>query len=378
MLEREVALSGKGSSQRLTELERRALTDQLPSRFIPARDALHTALDVVPLDTVVLAYFPLREHLVIWRAERGQPLRMIRVPAGGQRLGRLLAQFKQHVIEDTSAWQASSAELFRLLVDPVGPLPAGRTLAIVGADTLSSIPFEALGAAPTCLLIQDHPIVYVSSLMARISDTTPPSGAAQGVVVAGFNAQSLRRAEQEAQDVARLYGVSSITGSQATVAQILERLPAARRVHLSMHGMMDEANPYRSYLALTDDRLTVWQLFHAAARAELVVLSACDTRQARSSLAPVGRMRDFQSVTALIAAGGARRVVASLWKADDNVGHSVMTAFHRALVDDPADPARALQQAKRTLAVSPEYPPQLWANYTLSVRDLTVIRIGVP
>jgi CHAT domain-containing protein len=202
--------------------------------------------------------------------------------------------------------------------------------------------------------------------------------AAQAVVVAGFNAQSLRHAEPEAQEVAQLYGVSPLTGAQATVAQLTTRLPAARLVHLSTHGVMDEANPYRSYLALTDDRLTIAQLFHDAASAELVVLSACDTKQARQSLAPVGWLRDFQSVTALMAAGGARRVVASLWKADDAAGYRMMVAFHGALARDPANPAGALQQAKLPLAVSAQDPPYLWANYTLFVRDLTAIRIDVP
>jgi CHAT domain-containing protein len=110
----------------------------------------------------------------------------------------------------------------------------------------------------------------------------------------------------------------------------------------------------------------------------LVVLSACDTKQGRRSLAPVGRLRDFQSVTALIAAGSIRRVVASLWQADEEAGLRMMVAFHRALARQPGDPAGALQQAKLTLAASPEHPPQLWATYILSVRDPAAVRIDTP
>lgn len=86
----------------------------------------------------------------------------------------------------------------------------------------------------------------------------------------------------------------------------------------------------------------------------------------------------FQSVTALIAAGGARRVVASLWKADEDAGLRMMVAFHGALAREPSDPAGALQRAKLTIAASPEHQPHLWATYTLFVRDLAAIRIDVP
>jgi CHAT domain-containing protein len=130
-------------------------------------------------------------------------------------------------------------------------------------------------------------------------------------------------------------------------------------------------NLYRSYLAMANGRLEAWNLFHDIAGADLIVLSACDTK-----LGPREYMKqtstDESSITGFILRAGARRVVSSLWGATDSATESLMDAFYTALEHNPHDPARALQMAKASLA-KPGRHPYTFANFVLSVQNTAAI-----
>ena len=104
--------------------------------------------------------------------------------------------------------------------------------------------------------------------------------------------------------------------------------------------------------------------FHAEAAESLplkpgiCVLSACET-----GLAEYGDADDMVGLVRSFMAGGAARVLASLWPVDDAVTVEVMTAFYTALsAGRPC--AEALQQAQA--AVRARHPhPFYWSAFSL-------------
>ncbi len=54
--------------------------------------------------------------------------------------------------------------------------------------------------------------------------------------------EQLPQAEQEAIDIAKLFNTTAIIGAQATKANILQKLPKARLVHLATHGLLEYGN----------------------------------------------------------------------------------------------------------------------------------------
>ena len=89
---------------------------------------------------------------------------------------------------------------------------------------------------------------------------------------------------------------------------------------------------------------------------ELVVLSACDTG--------LGEIRTGEGVFGLrraFAIAGARTLVMSLWKVDDEVTHKLMAGFYRHLLAG-AGRAEALRQAQ--MEIRDDHPhPCYWAGF---------------
>ena len=119
--------------------------------------------------------------------------------------------------------------------------------------------------------------------------------------------------------------------SQATESALATALDEHRWrvVHLGCHGQIDPERPLRSALALTpgassDGLWTVGEILRAPVPADVVVLAACSSGQARSF--------DQEGRAGFVHAffvAGAKQVVVSLWDVDDAATSLLMQAFHR-------------------------------------------------
>ena len=131
--------------------------------------------------------------------------------------------------------------------------------------------------------------------------------------------------------------VQVLQGKEAREAAVRAVLPGARYLHLATHGLVDESHEgLFATLALTpgpripaeaadDGQLQLYEIYGLALRSELAVLSSCESR--------VGRVVAGEGVFALsraFLAAGARRVVASLWPAEDDSTAEIIGAFFRA------------------------------------------------
>jgi CHAT domain-containing protein len=125
-----------------------------------------------------------------------------------------------------------------------------------------------------------------------------------------------------------------------------------------------------SALALTPGRdddglLTVLDLFRMQIPADLAVLSACDT--ARGT---VFRSEGIAGLTRALMFAGAPRVIASLWKVDDESTRALMTKFYELW--DPKDgsgrlgTAAALRAAQAHVRSHDKWKhPYHWAAWVL-------------
>ena len=274
-------------------------------------------------------------------------------------------------------------ELHQLLIKPIEDLlptnPDERVI-FVPTDALFYLPFAALVDEEGKFLIEKHTIVMSPAI--TVLETTHKqrqnlSSSAQDIVIVG-NPQmpklatspgeepqplaSLRYAEKEAIEIAKMFNTSALIGANATESTVVERLKTARIIHFATHGIVDNIQPLNSSVALTpggseDGLLTADEIFDLKLNAELVVLSACDTGLGRlTGDGMIGLSRSFLNT-------GVPSLVMSLWAIDDRKTSQLMVQFYQNLQTTP-NKAQALRQAMLTM--KNQYPdPYYWAAFTL-------------
>jgi CHAT domain-containing protein/uncharacterized protein HemY len=143
-----------------------------------------------------------------------------------------------------------------------------------------------------------------------------------------------------------------------------------RIIHFATHGILDNEHPELSGLVLSlydkqgkpqDGFLRLNDIYNLELPAEMVVLSACNTGLGKDVKGEglVGLVRAFMYA-------GTTRVMASLWKVDDEATAELMTYFYHAMLKEGLSPASALRQAQRTMWEQKRWrSPYYWAAFVL-------------
>ncbi len=286
-------------------------------------------------------------------------------------------------------------ELHRQLVESGGArVDRARRLSIVPAGILYELPFELLltedfegkGNWKKARFLADRwPVTYgpSASVLVGMQERSARAVSDRVLVVgdpdyAGLQGSgpplpSLPGTRAEAAAVARIASAASevLTGVDATEGRLrraLRSAPAPSILHLATHGLVDRAEPSLSCVVLAPDPRTgddgylySLEILALPLRAELVVLSACDTGRGKLERGEgnVGLTRSFL-------AGGARRVVASLWPVADASTAEFMRVFYREALKKGHPVDEALQRARRALYREKETAhPYYWAPFVL-------------
>jgi CHAT domain-containing protein len=182
----------------------------------------------------------------------------------------------------------------------------------------------------------------------------PGSGEEAAAILAGLPA-------------ARTFRATDFAASRQMVAG--GALRGFRILHFATHGILDDRQPLLSSLALSRldaagrpvaGDLTAVEIYDLDLPAELVTLSACETalgREVPGEGLVSGLPRAFLYA-------GAARVAVSLWPVEDSATRDLMTLFYHGLFAQSLAPARALQEAQRTLRQAGR-PPHQWAGFVL-------------
>jgi CHAT domain-containing protein len=146
-------------------------------------------------------------------------------------------------------------------------------------------------------------------------------------------------------------------------------------LHVGTHFSLRSGNAMRSFLVLGDgSRLTLDTLagldFTDLA---LVTLSACQTAMGGGQ---TDDGREIEGLSTIVQQRGAKQVVASLWRVEDESTARLMHGMYLALARDSTDVAGALRQAQKNLRAQvsggrhPYDHPYYWAGFVVSSREL--------
>jgi CHAT domain-containing protein len=372
--------------------------------------SLEQAAQACPADMLQIEYFLQDSQLVIFAIRQGgYQLWRQALPAGWRsQLSDLQDQLRNPDVREFFAQPQLSQELAEaayqwyqwLLAEPIswGGSESGR-LVIVPDGPLAYLPFEALLSAPAPstpnlrdwpFLIKKQAIQYAYSLnllaeQQQLGGTQAPrffggfapdyqtwqedSLLAQGPVgqlLRDRNLAPLPGARQEVQQIAAQLDGDAILGAEATAARFLASAGEYRLLHLAMHTLLDDEEPLFSRLLFSpgqqhDGSLTAARLYGLPLRAELAVLSGCNTGY--------GKILQGEGVLSLSHAftyAGCPSTLMSLWQVPDQETRELMAIFYKSLQAGKAKD-EALRVAKLDYLQGVNAPelahPFYWAGF---------------
>jgi CHAT domain-containing protein len=143
-----------------------------------------------------------------------------------------------------------------------------------------------------------------------------------------------------------------------------------RYIHFASHGFLNSANPELSgiLLSMVDQQgrsqngfIQAHEIYNLKLAAEVVVLSACQTGLGKEIKGEglVGLTRGFMYA-------GAARVMASLWKVDDEATADLMVQLYNGILKQGLRPAAALRAAQVAMWKEKQWAaPYYWAAFIL-------------
>jgi CHAT domain-containing protein len=297
-------------------------------------------------------------------------------------------------------FRASAHRLYDLLLRPAQSLLRGNSsLIIVPDDRLWELPFQALLGEGDRYVIETSAVAYAPSLtvlreMSAHRGRRPPEVASSALLALGNpvigretaeratlalrdeKLSPLPEAEQEVKALGQFYGPQRskvYIGPQAREGRVKAEAGQARVLHFATHGILNNASPMYSHLVLAqgdkneDGLLEAWELMQMDLKAELAVLSACETAR--------GRFRAGEGMIGLswaLFVAGVPSTVVSQWTVESGSTRDLMLSFHRALkalsttAKTEATKAEALRQASLKLMKNAETShPFFWAGFVL-------------
>ncbi len=259
--------------------------------------------------------------------------------------------------------------LYKYLFAPVKPYVHTRNVTIAPYGMLYYVPFSALHDSQKYLL-DEYTFSYIrSASILPFALSKRKLRATETPLILGDPDSSLPYSRQEADTIAKLYGVTDYVGKDATERLVWDKASEASIIHLAARGVYDPQNPLFSNVQLAaDDRedgfLEVYEIYERGlnlAQADLVVLSACQTN--------VGALRNGDEIVGLNRAliyAGTPTVIASLWTVDDEATSFLMERFYTYLRQGISK-AGALQAAQNDVRKTPKWShPYYWAAFVLT------------
>jgi CHAT domain-containing protein/Tfp pilus assembly protein PilF len=195
-----------------------------------------------------------------------------------------------------------------------------------------------------------------------------------GVMRGGLSVPRLLSTRQEAETILAVAppgsAMKAIDFKASRETATSPELGQYRIVHFATHGLLDNEHPELSGLVLSlvdeegkprDGFLRLHDIYNLNLPAELVVLSACNTGLGKDVRGEglVGIVRGFMYA-------GAARVVASLWKVDDEATAELMKRFYQQMLQEGKPAAAALRAAQIGMLQQKQWrSPYYWASFVL-------------
>ena len=265
--------------------------------------------------------------------------------------------------DEISAYNQFSHNIFKQLVpEQVYNDLKGKKLTIIPDYILQQIPFESFVVenTPAKYFIEDTEIRYaysMSYLDAKAHILRTPKKelyAVAPIQFASLGLPSLTFSGAEIEEVQKIFPGNISLNDDATKSTFVDNFKDYRIVHLSTHADIGENED--PWIAFSDDKMFLNEIYATKNQAEMVVLSACNTS--------IGELKKGEGAMSLARGffhSGAKSVVSSLWSTYDKSSKELMTSFYTALSKGDTKSA-AMQKAKvdyinkyRESAIAPAY-----------------------
>ena len=297
----------------------------------------------------------------------------------------------------------AARELHAQVIEPLLPGIIGDELLILPDGPLRSVNFEVLRPSTSTswadandLLLHRFSIAYLLSATTAMQFAQLARDNARGALALapGFTDEVKQEYLEHATDSARIdrnylryvrqpfavrtaeglgrtLNASVLLGSRATEGGFRSALREHGILHLGTHAELNATNPMYSRLVLSKDGmgtdpdadgyLHAYEIYELELRAQLAVLSACETGTGAD---------DGEGVRSLgysFAYAGCPSLVMSLWSIDEKTSSSIITRFYELIADGMAK-HEALRQAKREHLAKADAElslPYYWAGLVL-------------
>jgi CHAT domain-containing protein len=321
---------------------------------------LHDAAPLVSDGAAIFEYVVTDEETFLFaltkdlRSDSQVGVEVASIRINRRELSQLVEKYRNLVSSNHPGFRQSGRELYDLLVTPGERYLKNRSgLVIVPDGPLWNLPFQALQTPDDKYLLELFAIDYAPSIQVLVemrkrsqglqssalkmngqgagSPTTAPvlyavgNPAIRGAMLVGVQRRNtafipLPETEREVQALAEdVYGNERSViriGAAAREDVVKAEIGKYSVLHFATHGVFNDQNPLYSYILLAsssdargDGILEAWELMGMNLKAELVVLSACETARGR-----VGDGEGLIGMTWALFVAGVPTTVASQWK----------------------------------------------------------------
>jgi CHAT domain-containing protein len=313
-----------------------------------------------------------------------------------EELAKKVGRYRSEISEGKLDFKKQGRDIYDLLIKPASPQLTGKANFIIIPDgPLWELPFQALLDEKDKALIEKAAVSYAPSLTAlremskevekrRTSSQlelfaigNPIVGDATSAkvrqVFMSEKMEPLPEAERLVNVLGTMYGASRsrvYTGDAAREAVAKTEAPKYRVVQFATHGILNDVSPMYSHIVLSrkdgdpseDGLLEAWEMKDLDLKADMVILSACETAR--------GKLSSGEGVIGMTWAmfiAGAPTTVASQWKVESSSTTELMLEFHRQLLaKKKVSKAEALRRASLKVMKTPGFShPSYWAGFVI-------------
>jgi len=339
------------------------------------------------LKATILEYVVSESTTFLFVLTNDSDLEVHKIDINQKDLTELTTKFRNQMAVQDLGFRSLANQLYELLVKPAEQrLATSDSLIIIPDQQLWDLPFQALENSGNRYLLETHAVSYAPSLnalseMMKIKKTSVPKLLALGnplladetknwvdTSMRAENAQ-LPEAEKEVLELANVYGKQSkiYVGAHAREGILKSEAGKFGVIHIAAHGIFNDVDPMYSHIALAKEKgnenedglLEPWEILDLDLKAEMVVLSACET--ARGKISTGEGMIGF--TWAFFIAGSPSTVV-SQWKVDSASTTLLMRDFHSIWRKQHISKSQAMKKAAMKLMQNKFYRhPYYWAGF---------------
>jgi CHAT domain-containing protein len=307
------------------------------------------------------------------------------------------------IARDAAAYTSLASTVYQRVLGPVSATLTAKELLVIPDGPMHTVSFDALLMAPATpstyrdkLLVHRHAIAYLLSATTAVQFAQLAREKAKGVLALapGFDDELKRSyarqvrdstsidrdflrfvrqpfAVRTAQDLGSVMQARVLLGGSASERGFRNEAANYGILHLGTHALMNATSPMYSRLVLSKDSagtdaeadgyLHAYEIYELDLRAQLAVLTACETGTGKD---------DGEGVRSLgygFAYAGCPSLVTSLWSIDEQVSSVIIKRFYELLAEG-LPKHLAMRQAKLDHLASADGElalPYYWAGLVL-------------